>query len=81
MDDPVSGYCDYLDANGRWLAGGGVPPAGAIYARRWAIDALPSSPADTLVLQVLVLRIRTGSTVAKRSDEARLTTLRTRTSW
>lgn len=77
----TSGYCDYLDANGRWLAGGALPPAGAIYVRRWAIDVLPSSPADTLVLQVLVTRMRTGSAAAKRPDEARLTTLRTRTSW
>jgi hypothetical protein len=74
------GYCDFLDANGRWLAGG-APPSGAIYARRWSIDPLPSSPDDTLVLQVLVVRRRTNSTVFKRPDEARLTTVRTRTSW
>jgi prepilin-type N-terminal cleavage/methylation domain-containing protein len=74
------GYCDFLDANGRSL-GGGLPPPGAFYVRRWSIDALPSSP-DALVLQVLVAKIGIAASTTERGPgKARLVTLKTRTSW
>ncbi|HSG00486.1 MAG TPA: hypothetical protein VLA20_05110 [Vicinamibacterales bacterium] len=50
----TSGYVDYLDGRGAWLAAGpGVPP-GAVYARRWSVEALGDDPAHTLVLRVFV---------------------------
>ena len=51
-------YVDYLDADGQWLGSGGSPPPGTVYIRRWAVDPLPASPNDTLVLQVLATTLR-----------------------
>jgi prepilin-type N-terminal cleavage/methylation domain-containing protein len=48
----VDGYVDYVDARGCVLGGGGSPPAGAVYARRWAIGRPGAT--DTLVFEVLV---------------------------
>ena len=33
------GYCDFLDADGRWLAAGTPHPAGAAWVRRWSVTA------------------------------------------
>lgn len=57
----TSGYCDFLDSNGQWLAGGTGPPDGAAWVRRWSIATLDTL-ADTLVLQVIVVpaHVRTG---------------------
>lgn len=52
----VDGYCDFLDARGRWLAGGTRPPEGTAWVRRWAVD-LPGALADTVRLQVLVVPV------------------------
>jgi len=50
----TSGYVDYLDGKGAWLAAGpGIPP-GAVYVRRWSVEALADDPAHTLVLRVFV---------------------------
>ena len=69
----VPGYCDFADVNGRSLGGGAAPPAGAIYMRRWSIEPLPADPDNTLVLQVIVLRVVDHGSVA-----ARMVTVRTR---
>lgn len=50
----VDGYSDVLDADGRWLGAGAAMPVGASMVRRWSIQAAPA-PADTLVLQVVVV--------------------------
>jgi prepilin-type N-terminal cleavage/methylation domain-containing protein len=50
----AAGYCDFVDAAGRMLAGGPAPPPGATYVRRWSVDAVPGSITRTLILQVLV---------------------------
>ncbi len=68
----TSGYCDFLDGFGNWLAGGTSPPGGAVYVRRWSIAPLPASPDNTLVLQVLVTTIR------NRGAEARVVSVKTR---
>jgi type II secretory pathway pseudopilin PulG len=76
----TSGYVDYLDAAGRSLGGGDVPPTGTMYARRWSIAPLAASP-DTLVLQVLVTRRLDGGTggpTGRRAEDARLLGVRTR---
>jgi len=69
----TSGYCDFLDASGASLGSGGSPPAQTAFVRRWSIQPLPSNPANALVLQVVVRRLRSGT------DEASLVTVRTRT--
>ena len=70
------GYCDFVDEGGHVLGGGTAAPPGAIYARRWSIDPLPASPANTLVLQVLVTRVHAGA--AHLPDDAWLAGIRTR---
>ena len=56
----ISGYCDFLDANGQWLAGGTDPPADAAFVRRWSVVPLVLPP-ETLSLQVMVLSLRSAS--------------------
>jgi prepilin-type N-terminal cleavage/methylation domain-containing protein len=78
----TAGYCDFLDAAGHWLSGGAVPPAGAVFVRRWSIEPLPSRPADTLVLQVMVTRAVHGAAAPQPlPDDARLITLKGRKEW
>jgi len=74
----ITGYCDFLDARGQSLGSGDVAPVTAIFVRRWSIDVLPSNPANTLVLQVLVTRVRDGAPAGVRPDEVRLITVKTR---
>lgn len=68
----TSGYCDFIDAFGNWVAGGTSLPPGAVYTRRWSIAPLPASPDNTLVLQVLV------TTVRNRGADTRIVTVKTR---
>jgi len=56
LSENVAGLCDFLDEYGRSLAVGTAPPSGTVYVRRWSIESVPSSPVDTLLLQVIVLR-------------------------
>lgn len=77
----TTGYVDYLDSAGNWVGTGTSPVAGTIYVRRWSITPLPEDPSNTLVLQVLVSRVRTRGTSnpgARLPDEARLMSLKTR---
>ena len=67
LDANVPFYVDYLDGAGRWTGRGAVPPANAVYVRRWAIQPLDSDPGDILVLQVIV-----ATTVPGAAHEARL---------
>jgi prepilin-type N-terminal cleavage/methylation domain-containing protein len=52
LDRNTAGYCDFLDGNGRMLAGGTSPPAAAAFVRRWSIDSLAAGGA--LLIQVSV---------------------------
>ena len=56
LADNVEGLCDFLDERGRPLGSGVSPPTGTVYIRRWSIESLPSDPAETLLLQVMVVR-------------------------
>src|SRR5262245_53462552 len=79
--ESVVGYVDYLDVNGRVLGAGAAPPANAIYVRRWSIAPVETNPDNTLIIQVLVARIRGGvapDTTLPSPEEARLVTVRTR---
>jgi hypothetical protein len=81
LDRDTTGYCDFLDAAGALLSGGASPPAQTVFVRRWSIQPLPSNPANALVFQVVVRRLRSGTSGANVvfTDEAALATVRTRT--
>lgn len=80
----TQGYCDYLDGKGKWVGNGGTPPDNAEYIRRWSIEPLPTNPNNTLVLQVLVTRLRNrgavneAGSVKRLPDEARIISVKTR---
>ena len=81
----TDGYVDYVGQFGDKLGGGSNPPAGTVYVRRWSVEALPSNPNNTLVLQVLVFRNRARGAADNGAgtllpDEARLVTVKTRKS-
>ena len=67
------GYADYLDDGGRWLGRGATPPAGAVYRRRWRIQASPLNP-DARVIQVLVTPVHRPAA----GGEIALTAIKTR---
>jgi type II secretory pathway pseudopilin PulG len=75
------GYFDFLDASGSSLGEASSPPAQAVFVRRWSIQPLASNPANALVLQVRVTRVRSASSATDRlsPDEAAFVTVRTRT--
>ena len=54
LEANVAGYVDYLDGAGRRVGAGGLPPATAVYIRRWAVRPLASDPENILVFQVVV---------------------------
>lgn len=79
----VPPFVDYLDEHGRWVGNGAAPPREAMFIRRWAIQALPQSPARTLVLAVRVTTIaaearRSAPWRARSGQETVLVGLRTR---
>lgn len=77
----VAGFCDFLDAQGRWMGNGTTAPRGAAWVRRWSVAALPGG-ADTLAISVVVAPavpsdadgVRRARTIAG----ARLLSIRTR---
>ena len=79
------GYVDYVDGKGASLGGAAaVPPPGTAYIRRWSVQPLPSS-ANTLVLQVLVMRAGPRRAADNRigpggrpADQAMLVSVKTR---
>ena len=77
----TSGYCDFVDESGRTLGGGGVPPPGTAFVRRWSIAIGRPAGTDTLTIQISVTRFgsqrRAESPVAG-WDEVRLLSVRTR---
>jgi type II secretory pathway pseudopilin PulG len=71
LTSSTDGWVDYVDQSGDALGGGTALPPGTVYIRRWAVEPLPSNPADTIVIQVFVTtRVGRG--------EARLISLKTR---
>jgi prepilin-type N-terminal cleavage/methylation domain-containing protein len=84
LAENTSGYCDFLDKYGNSLGGGTTPPAAAIYIRRWSVEPLPTNPNNTIVLQVLVTRLKnrgnadTAPGVKRLPDEARIISVKTR---
>ena len=79
----TTGYVDHVDKDGKIVGRDEVPPADAIYTRRWSIEPLPTNPNNTLIIQVLVTRNRNRGqgdegNVARLKDEARMVTVKTR---
>jgi type II secretory pathway pseudopilin PulG len=77
------GYVDYVDQWGNILGTGESPQDGALYFRRWSIEPLPTNPNNTLIIQVVVGRIRDRgeadqSITMRARDEARIMTVKTR---
>ena len=83
VDSTGGSGADFVDAHGNLLGAGATAPAAAMYSRRWSIEPLSASAADTLVVQVLVTSARAhpdgpiGSRILL-PGEARLVTLRRR---
>jgi hypothetical protein len=81
----VEGYVDYVDQFGRIIGGGSTVPDRTAYIRRWSVAPLPANPANTVILQVVVMKADAlaisdsgrGSTRGLR-DAARLITVKTR---
>jgi prepilin-type N-terminal cleavage/methylation domain-containing protein len=76
-------FADYLDGQGRWVGSGRTAPAGAVFARRWAIRPLQVDPSRTLVIQVLVTSVqqdrrRAGPWTSRADTEAALVSALTR---
>jgi hypothetical protein len=79
----TAGFVDHVDQWGNKLGGGVTPPDNAVYTRRWSIEPLPTNPNNTLIIQVLVTRLRDRGTadegaVTRLPDEARVVTVKTR---
>lgn len=68
------GYVDYLDGSGRSV--GSTPASGAIFSRRWLVQALPAAPLDVRLLRVCVVRL--SGTDTDPPPEVCLGTVRTR---
>jgi type II secretory pathway pseudopilin PulG len=72
LTSSTDGWVDYVDQAGNVLGGGTALPPGTVYIRRWAVQPLPSSSTDTIVIGVYVTtRVGRG--------ETRLIGLKTRT--
>ena len=81
------GYVDYLDIRGQRVGTGAVPPATAMFIRRWSIEPLPTNPNNTLILQVLVTTVKREAQMAgnppprrRLADDALIATVKTRKS-
>ena len=79
LDTNVPGYADFADGNGAVLGGGTTPPTGAVFVRRWSVDALGAT-GDLVALQVLVRPLAAGMPWAggRAAGDVRLVTLRAR---
>lgn len=80
----VDGWVDFVDPWGNIVGGDDDAQNDALYFRRWSVEPLPTNPNNTLILQVVVGRIRdrglAEGTNARVRDEARLMTVKTRKS-
>jgi prepilin-type N-terminal cleavage/methylation domain-containing protein len=76
LDRDTPGYVDYLNAMGAVIPAD--PQALPAFVRRWSITPLPSNPANTLILQVRVVRGSAAGSARRSPGEARLTSVKTR---
>jgi prepilin-type N-terminal cleavage/methylation domain-containing protein len=80
----VDGYHDYVDLFGNIVGFDDNARDQAVYFRRWSVEPLPTNPNNTLILQVVVGRMRdrglAEGTHTRVRDEARVMTVKTRKS-
>jgi prepilin-type N-terminal cleavage/methylation domain-containing protein len=76
LDRDTSGYVDFLDADGKVLPDD--PTAIPTFIRRWSVQPLPTNPANTLVLQVRVVRADAPRISRRVPGEARIVSVKTR---
>lgn len=60
------GHVDYLDAAGKVVGSAGLPPADAIYIRRWSVTISPGA----VVIQVSAARLRRDAGTGASSDQS-----------
>lgn len=81
LKDDVPGWVDFVDQWGKIVD---ADDAQRMYFRRWSVEPLPTNPNNTLILQVVVGRIRdrglADGTHVRVRDEARVMTVKTRKS-
>jgi type II secretory pathway pseudopilin PulG len=85
LQQNTNGWVDWVDRDGKIVGNGQNPPAGAMYLRRWSVEPLPTNPNNTIIIQVLVSRIRDrgaadNGRVARLAEEARVMSIKTRKS-
>jgi hypothetical protein len=85
LRENIKGWVDHVNANGEIVGNDEIPPAEAIYTRRWSVEPLPTNPNNTLIIQVLVTPNRNRGQanegrVTRLADEARVITVKTRKS-
>lgn len=83
LADDTTGYVDYIDQYGNKVQQTGAGNPNIVYTRRWSITPLPTNPNNTLIIQVLVTRIKDRGqadqgNVGRLPEEARMITVRTR---
>jgi len=83
LQQNTQGYVDHVGPYGQIVGNDIVPPAGAVYTRRWSVEPLPTNPNNTLIIQVLVTPNRNRGqadqgSVGRLPDEARVVTVKTR---
>ncbi|MGE0039884.1 MAG: hypothetical protein AB7H88_02605 [Vicinamibacterales bacterium] len=75
LEHSTPGWVDYVNEAGEALGGGDHPPAGAVLARRWAVE--PIDAGDTIVVEVCVVRLVAGPR-GEPAPEICLATIRSR---
>jgi len=68
LDTNTPGYVDFVDGLGTPLGGGTDAPAGAVYLRRWSVEPFAGSPGQTVIIQVIVARIRESGADSTRQE-------------
>ena len=72
---PAGEGVDDIDQFGRPVTGDGEPPPGAIYTRRWIVEASPGTVTG-LVIDVRVSRATSANAAGRAPDGARLVTFK-----
>jgi type II secretory pathway pseudopilin PulG len=82
LKEDTTGWVDHIDAYGNKVSSNDTQ-ANIVYTRRWSVTPLPTNPNNTLVIQVLVTRIKdrgqaNNGNVGRLPEEARMIAVRTR---
>lgn len=66
IDGDVLPGADFIDATGRLLGSGTLPPPGTVYVRRWTVEPYPAVPAISILqVRVTLLHHRAGGETAR----------------